>query len=192
MLTVLVYAAIGLGMTYRGHGTWVMAAWVGPALLATAVLAFVFDWLPHQPDADRTRYGNSRILLFPGLGVLLTNQNLHLVVDLDLFPADRKNKTPSERRIHPKNVSLAYGNHLIVEHRDSCCFRNVPIAVRKCGERRCSHLNSIQSARAFVKQNLTIPVSRFSTGVFPVTDERRAAWKCTSIHLSGYKMGRSS
>ena len=79
LVTVAVYGILIVALTVAGHGAWVLTAWVGPAILATTVLAFVFDWLPHQPHRERSRYGNSRILLFPGLGVLLTNQNLHLV-----------------------------------------------------------------------------------------------------------------
>ncbi len=74
-----VYASTAVALSLAGHGAWVLTAWVGPALLAAGFLAFAFDWLPHQPHDQRDRYRNSRILLFPGLGVLLTNQNLHLV-----------------------------------------------------------------------------------------------------------------
>ncbi|MEM8933104.1 MAG: fatty acid desaturase [Acidobacteriota bacterium] len=77
--TIVIYAAVAVGFAIVGRGVWVLTAWIAPALVATGVLAFVFDWLPHQPHQDRSRYRNSRILLFPGLGVLLTNQNLHLI-----------------------------------------------------------------------------------------------------------------
>lgn len=79
LIALGVYAAGAVGLSIAGHGAWVLAAWIGPALFATTFLAFAFDWLPHQPHGDRSRYRNSRILLFPGLGVLLTNQNLHLI-----------------------------------------------------------------------------------------------------------------
>lgn len=79
LAALFVYAASAVGLSVAGHGAWVLAAWIGPALLAATFLAFAFDWLPHQPHDDRSRYRNSRILLFPGLGVLLTNQNLHLI-----------------------------------------------------------------------------------------------------------------
>ena len=79
LVMLAVYVLVALALTAAGFGAWVLAAWVGPALVATGFLAFVFDWLPHQPHQERSRYRNSRIMLFPGLGVLLTNQNLHLV-----------------------------------------------------------------------------------------------------------------
>lgn len=79
LTALLVYAAAAVALSLAGHLTWVLAAWIGPALIAATLLAFAFDWLPHQPHDQRDRYRNSRILLFPGLGVLLTNQNFHLV-----------------------------------------------------------------------------------------------------------------
>ena len=79
ILTIGVYVAVAIAFIATGHGVWILTAWIGPGLLSTGILAFVFDWLPHQPHNDRSRYRNSRILLFPGLGVLLTNQNLHLI-----------------------------------------------------------------------------------------------------------------
>ncbi|MDA8019469.1 MAG: fatty acid desaturase [Thermoanaerobaculia bacterium] len=79
LLTLTVYLALAIGLSFAGYGTWVLLAWMGPALVATGILAFVFDWLPHQPHQERSRYRNSRILLFPGLGVLTTNQSLHLI-----------------------------------------------------------------------------------------------------------------
>ncbi|MEO1084621.1 MAG: fatty acid desaturase, partial [Acidobacteriota bacterium] len=76
---LLGYAALAAAFTAAGHGAWVLATWVGPALLAAALLAFAFDWLPHHPHSERSRYRNSRILLYPGLGLLLASQNLHLI-----------------------------------------------------------------------------------------------------------------
>ena len=79
-ITALVaYVAVAVALSLHGYSTWVLAAWVGPGLVAATLLAFAFDWLPHQPHDQKERYCNSRILLFPGLGVLLTNQNFHLI-----------------------------------------------------------------------------------------------------------------
>ena len=79
LIALFVYAASAIGLSLAGHGAWVLSAWIGPAILAATFLAFAFDWLPHQPHDEQDRYRNSRILLFPGLGVLLTNQNFHLI-----------------------------------------------------------------------------------------------------------------
>ena len=79
LTALFVYATSAIAFAVAGHGAWVLAAWIGPALLAATFLAFAFDWLPHQPHNERDRYRNSSILLFPGLGVLLTNQNFHLI-----------------------------------------------------------------------------------------------------------------
>ncbi|MEO1368405.1 MAG: fatty acid desaturase, partial [Acidobacteriota bacterium] len=79
ILALLAYATLAASFAAAGRGGWVLAVWVGPALLSAAVLAFAFDWLPHHPHSERGRYRNSRILLFPGLEVLLASQNLHLI-----------------------------------------------------------------------------------------------------------------
>ena len=53
--------------------------WVVPGILALALLAFMFDWVPHHPHKLRMRYLDTRVILFPGLPVITINQNLHLV-----------------------------------------------------------------------------------------------------------------
>lgn len=75
---VLVLGGAALAVA-TGHGGAVLALWLGPALLASGLLAFGFDWLPHVPHRERGRYRDTRALLFPGLGLLLVGQNLHLV-----------------------------------------------------------------------------------------------------------------
>ena len=75
---VIAYAAvIGWGLT----AGWVypLLLWLLPALLATAFLAFVFDYLPHHPHSIQQRYLDTRIILFPGLSTLLVSQNMHLI-----------------------------------------------------------------------------------------------------------------
>jgi len=53
--------------------------WLGPALIAVAVLALCFDFLPHYPYTSRERYHDTRV--YPGriLNALLLGQNYHLI-----------------------------------------------------------------------------------------------------------------
>ena len=53
--------------------------WLLPGLIAAAFLAFVFDWLPHHPHSIQEKYLDTRIILFPGLSILLVSQNMHLI-----------------------------------------------------------------------------------------------------------------
>ncbi len=53
--------------------------WVGPACVASLLLSFVFDWLPHYPHTRIGAYQDTRVLLAPGLGWLMFGQNYHLV-----------------------------------------------------------------------------------------------------------------
>jgi len=53
--------------------------WVIPALTAATFLAYAFDYLPHHPHSRQERYLDTRIVLFPGLSILLLSQNMHLI-----------------------------------------------------------------------------------------------------------------
>ena len=83
----------GLLVVYGAVAAWGLTAWwvyplvlwLLPALLATAFLAFVFDYLPHHPHTVQGRYLDTRIILFPGLSTLLVSQNMHLIHHL--YPA---------------------------------------------------------------------------------------------------------
>lgn len=37
-----------------------LALWVGPALLASGMLGYIFDYLPHHPHGAQDRFGNAR------------------------------------------------------------------------------------------------------------------------------------
>ncbi len=61
-------------------GTEALLLWLVPAWLASALLAFLFDYLPHQPHDDRGRWTNARIVLGGRLlTLLMAGQNYHLV-----------------------------------------------------------------------------------------------------------------
>ncbi len=68
----------GLG-TWLGLGTMMLWLWLVPALCASGVLAFAFDWLPHHPHVERARVGNTRLLDSAWLTVPMLAQNYHLV-----------------------------------------------------------------------------------------------------------------
>jgi len=70
---------LGSGLVAAGLGWELLVLWLLPAWLASGVLALVFDWLPHQPHADPGRYTNARVILAPGLPLLMLWQNYHLV-----------------------------------------------------------------------------------------------------------------
>lgn len=53
--------------------------WFVPTRLAMLMLHVFFQWLPHHPFDESARYLNTRISLWPGAGLLLLQQNLHLL-----------------------------------------------------------------------------------------------------------------
>ncbi|MCB1173819.1 MAG: fatty acid desaturase [Leptospiraceae bacterium] len=80
ILVGCLFAAWGL---YSG---WIypVALWLLPAVFALALLALLFDWLPHHPHHTTQRLYNTSVYAHPLLSVLLLNQNYHLVHHL--FP----------------------------------------------------------------------------------------------------------
>lgn len=70
--------------TLTGNLAILLTLWVGPALVANTLLAFLFDWLPHHPHSECQRMRNTRVVLAPGLWLVTIWQNYHLVHHL--FP----------------------------------------------------------------------------------------------------------
>jgi fatty acid desaturase len=50
-----------------------------PTRVAALILQICFSWLPHYPFDRTERYLNTRISLWPGGGLLMLQQNLHLM-----------------------------------------------------------------------------------------------------------------
>jgi len=76
---LLALAALAAGLVWAGYGWPLLVLWLLPSWLASGLLAMAFDWLPHQPHADPGRYTNARVVLAPGLPLLMLWQNYHLV-----------------------------------------------------------------------------------------------------------------
>jgi fatty acid desaturase len=70
---------VALGWVASGHGWALVVLWLLPAWLASGLLAFAFDWLPHHPHSETERFTNARILDVPGITWLLLWQNYHLI-----------------------------------------------------------------------------------------------------------------
>lgn len=71
-------AVIG-ALAVAGLGVEVLALWILPALGASGVLAFLFDWLPHVPHREQNRYHDTRAVVLPGLPWVTLGQSYHLV-----------------------------------------------------------------------------------------------------------------
>lgn len=86
--SVALVAALAIALVALGHGRFVLFAWLLPARLGLALLAFSFDYLPHRPHVvlgreDRFRATSMRPT--PWLTPLLLCQNHHLIHHL--YPA---------------------------------------------------------------------------------------------------------
>ncbi len=78
-LGVGAYAATIIALSALGLWREVLLLWVLPAWLASALLAFFFDYLPHHPHRSRERYHDTRVVDSRWLDLPLLGQNLHLV-----------------------------------------------------------------------------------------------------------------
>lgn len=78
-LFFVVLALVLGGVAVAGFGVEVIALFVAPAIVASGLLAFAFDWLPHHPHDVQGRYVDTRVVLFPGLGLLTLGQSYHSV-----------------------------------------------------------------------------------------------------------------
>lgn len=79
VLTLALQLALVALAAWAVGGAVVLALWVIPGVLASGLLAFLFDWLPHHPHATRKRGHDTRLLDIPALTVPLLSQNYHLV-----------------------------------------------------------------------------------------------------------------
>jgi len=58
---------------------YVMNYWFVPALVVGIALGLFFDYLPHRPFKERSRWKNARVYPSPILNILILGQNYHLV-----------------------------------------------------------------------------------------------------------------
>jgi ferredoxin-NADP reductase/fatty acid desaturase len=79
VLGVAVFLAAFGALCAAGLASQAVWLWLVPAVLASGMLAFAFDWLPHHPHALQERYRDTRVLLIPGATVALLGQNYHLI-----------------------------------------------------------------------------------------------------------------
>ena len=77
----LAYYAVTLsiivGLIWSGYGLELLMVGIIPVFLASYVLGMLFDWIPHKPTRQQSRYQNTRSYLFPGLKYLTLGQNYH-------------------------------------------------------------------------------------------------------------------
>lgn len=62
-----------------GHLLAYVCLWLAPTKLAMLALHILFQWLPHHPFEETSRYRNTRLSLWPGATLATLQQNLHLV-----------------------------------------------------------------------------------------------------------------
>ena len=82
VLTLLLFYGGSVAMAVSGHASAVIWAWIVPSRLASAMLAFLFDYLPHKPhriSMKESPFKATRNIEGPGLSIMFLAQNYHLV-----------------------------------------------------------------------------------------------------------------
>lgn len=89
VMYLLLYG-IALGLALMGWWREVLALWIGPHILASALIIYFFAYLPHMPHEVHERYRDTNIFWFKGkivepvVNALYMFQNFHLIHHL--FP----------------------------------------------------------------------------------------------------------
>lgn len=89
MIVNAIYYLIAIGLSVVGYWREVLALWIVPHILASAMIIFFFAYLTHDPHESSERYRNTNVFFVRGRLERLTNwlylfQNFHLVHHL--FP----------------------------------------------------------------------------------------------------------
>ncbi len=82
LFTILFFYGTALTLAASGYTSEVIWAWIVPSRLASALLAFLFDYLPHKPHRVRMRkdpFQATRNIEGRGLSLFFLSQNYHLV-----------------------------------------------------------------------------------------------------------------
>ena len=73
------YLAAFAALAMLGHALEAVMLWVLPGRIGGLLLAIFFQWLPHHPHEDASRYGSGRLSFWPGSRFLLMWQDIHLM-----------------------------------------------------------------------------------------------------------------
>jgi fatty acid desaturase len=77
-VSLAILALLALSIATGRFLDWLCLLFI-PTRVAALILQICFSWLPHHPFDRTERYLNTRISLWPGAGLLLLQQNLHLM-----------------------------------------------------------------------------------------------------------------
>jgi len=77
-VTLLTLGLLAASLFTGRFAEWLLL-WFMPTSIASLLLAVFFQWLPHHPFDRTDRYGNTRLSLWTGGGLVTLQQNLHLM-----------------------------------------------------------------------------------------------------------------
>ncbi len=71
--------AVFAALSVAGYFWEALLLWYLPSRIGFFIVVVVFAWLPHQPHAERGRYRDTRVTLFPLATLLIRGQNHHIL-----------------------------------------------------------------------------------------------------------------
>lgn len=74
-----IFALIFMGLSNYSSLPIMISLWVFPMITAMLLLALVFDYLPHYPHDDQSRYNNSKSIPNKFLKWIMLYQNYHII-----------------------------------------------------------------------------------------------------------------
>ncbi|MEM9542900.1 MAG: beta-carotene hydroxylase [Cyanobacteria bacterium P01_E01_bin.42] len=106
---------IGVSIRYNFF-SYIVDYWFVPALVVGIALGLFFDYFPHRPFHERSRWKNARVYANPILNLLIMGQNYHLVHHLwpsipwyKYQPAYRATKPLLESKGSPLSLGIFQG-----------------------------------------------------------------------------------
>jgi beta-carotene hydroxylase len=110
LVTVLIYNFVfSLVMLTIVHFTsveFLLKLWIYPLIGAIIFLGLTFDFIPHYPHDDQTRFNNSRTIPSRLLSILMVNQNYHIIhhlyprVPFYMYKSVFENMSPEDKAKH--------------------------------------------------------------------------------------------
>lgn len=74
-----VQLAVMVALSLAGFFPEVLFLYYLPSRIGIGIIMFLFAWFPHHPSKERGRYRDTRVVLFPGSGVLFRGHDRHVI-----------------------------------------------------------------------------------------------------------------
>jgi fatty acid desaturase len=87
-----------------------LTLWIYPLVVASGMLGLLFDYIPHYPHDDSSRYNNSRTIISSWLDIIMVGQNYHIIhhlyprIPFHMYKSSYHEMPPEEKSLHHREV----------------------------------------------------------------------------------------